>query len=114
MGGDQQERQDQQAGPVADAFVYCRTFRRLAKRVRGLDPLDPDGEGQKDRIAALEELWELGAGLDVWWGGSAHSLGLAMLCVYQGRDAEAAGFLDQLADNELEVLRGEEDDSGAE
>lgn len=109
----------------SEAFHYCRLFRRLAKRARAL-PGKGDDESSPDHLSRsdlLEELVDTMSEVDVWADGIVEGVCTAMLMLYAGDDADASDVLNQLADEELDRMKGkpptapedgEEGDGGSE
>jgi len=120
------EDESSESNHVPEAYRYCKVFRVLAKRARSLDHENDDADAlaeDKDRTSLLEDVWDIGAELDVWVNSIAESLALAAICLYQGgeQDEKAVEVLNHLANQELRNLQGsdqgkveEEEDGGEE
>jgi hypothetical protein len=77
--------------------------------------LDKDGvaSDQLERTELIEELWDMGFEFDVWSKGTVRALCVAVLCLYNKHDEDAAEILTELANEELRLLREEDgEDSG--
>jgi len=122
--GEDESNESNESNHVPEAYRYCKVFRVLAKRARSLDHENDDAatlSEDKERTSLIEDIWDIGAELDVWVNSIAESLVLSLICLYQGgeQDEKAVEVLNHLADQELRNLQSsdqgkveEEEDEG--
>jgi hypothetical protein len=100
------ETPEDSVGP-ADAFHWCKTFRRLSRRTKGLAPTTPEeASEQAERGTILEDLFAILNEVDVWSAEICESICICGVLLYACKDAEAAELLKHLADEELRRMQG--------
>jgi hypothetical protein len=93
---------DEVAQASADALAWCKRFRKLAKRVRGLPAATSEtASDQPERTAVLEGLFDILGEVDVWSAAIGESVCVCAIMVYEAKDDEACVVLTHLADEEL-------------